>query len=98
MADENENVDDPGTDATGTAKRPGGMMAMVLPFATALAALALGAVLGVVIGWSLKPGETVETKVPRDLTAAELAAACAPQLETKVGELEEAQNKVAFLE
>ena len=79
-----------------------GVVAMVLPFATAIAALVLGAVLGIAIGWVVKPagtaGETTEVQVPRDLTAAELAAACAPQLEETVGDLEEAQNKVAFLE
>ncbi|HHO51943.1 MAG TPA: hypothetical protein ENK18_13945 [Deltaproteobacteria bacterium] len=75
-----------------------GVVAMVLPFATAIAALVLGAVLGVAIGWVAKPAETTEIQVPRELTAAELAEACAPQLEETVGELEEAQNKVAFLE
>jgi septal ring factor EnvC (AmiA/AmiB activator) len=45
-----------------------------------------------------KPAVQVEVKVPRDLTAAELAAACAPQVEETVGELEDAQNKVQFLE
>ncbi len=75
-----------------------GVVAMVLPFATAIAALVLGAVLGVAIGWVAKPAETSEIQVPRELTAAELAQACAPQLEDTVGELEEAQNKVTFLE
>lgn len=75
-----------------------GVVAMVLPFATAIAALVLGAVLGVAIGWVAKPAETTEIQVPRELTAAELAAACAPQLEETVGELEEAQKKVSFLE
>ncbi|MBX2797091.1 MAG: hypothetical protein KTR31_05470 [Myxococcales bacterium] len=75
-----------------------GVVAMVLPFATAIAALVLGAVLGVAIGWVAKPSEKSEVQVPRELTAAELAEACAPQLEETVGDLEEAQNKVAFLE
>ncbi|MEQ1570839.1 MAG: hypothetical protein ABMA64_34740 [Myxococcota bacterium] len=73
-------------------------MAVFLPFATAIAALALGAVLGIVIGWVAKPSEQVEVKVPRDLSAAELAEACAPSLETKVTELENAQNKITILE
>lgn len=79
---------------------PGGppLMAMLLPFATAIAALALGAVLGVAIGWVVKPAEKVEVRVPRDLTAAELAAACAPQVEETVNELEKAQTKVQQLE
>ena len=75
-----------------------GVVAMVLPFATAIAALGLGAVLGMAIMYVVKPAEQVEVKVPRDLTAAELAEACAPQVEETVGELEEAQNKVQFLE
>jgi hypothetical protein len=75
-----------------------GIVAVILPFATAIAALALGAVLGVVIGWVAKPADQVEVKVPRDLSAAELAEACAPTLETKVTELEAAQNKIQFLE
>lgn len=81
-------------------KGPGasGIMGIVLPFATAIAALALGAILGFAIGWVVKSPPAVEVRVPRDLTAAELAAACAPTLETKVTELEQAQNKVQFLE
>ena len=76
-----------------------GIVAVILPFATAIAALALGAVLGVVIGWVAKPApDPVEVKVPRDLSAAELAEACAPSLETKVTELEAAQSKITFLE
>jgi hypothetical protein len=75
-----------------------GVMAMVLPFATAIAALALGSILGIAIGYVAHQPASVEVKVPRELTAAELAEACAPQLETKVTELETAQNKVQFLE
>lgn len=75
-----------------------GVVALILPFATAMAALVLGAILGVAIGWVVKPAEVVEKQVPRELTAAELQAACAPELETKVTELEAAQTKVAFLE
>ena len=75
-----------------------GILAMVLPFATAIAALALGAVLGVGIGWVLKRPETVEVKVPRDLTAAELAEACAPEVKETVDELQKAQTKVSQLE
>lgn len=86
------------TRARGGGPGPSGVVAMVLPFATAIAALALGAVLGLVIGWIVKPSEQVEVRVPRDLDAAELLAACAPALETKVSELEDAQGKVQFLE
>ena len=93
MSDELD--DDEGTSPGSTAT---GVVAMVLPFATAIAALVLGAVLGMAIMYVVKPAEQLEVKVPRDLTAAELAAACAPQVEETVGELEEAQNKVQFLE
>jgi hypothetical protein len=86
------------TRARGTGPGASGVVAMVLPFATAIAALVLGAVLGLAIGWIVKPSDQVEVKVPRDLDAAELLAACAPALETKVSELEEAQGKVQFLE
>jgi len=74
------------------------VVAMVLPFATAIAALALGAVLGTAIGWVIKPAEKVEVRVPRDLTAAELAEACAPQVSETVDELEKAQSRVKELE
>ncbi len=79
---------------------PGGapIVAMVLPFATAIAALALGAVLGVMIGWVVKPAEKIEVSVPRDLTAAELAQVCAPQVNETVNELEKAQTKVSKLQ
>jgi hypothetical protein len=97
MSDDTEHTE-PGGGRESRGPGATGMVAMVLPFATALAALALGAILGGVIGYIAKQGERVEVKVPRDLTAAELAEACAPELETKVTELEAAQNKVAFLE
>lgn len=96
------------TDATGTGTGNGsgssatagatGIVAMVLPFATAIAAAVLGAIAGLIIGLVVKQPTEVEVKVPRDMTAAELAAACAPDLESKVTELEAAQSKVAFLE
>ncbi|MEQ1503716.1 MAG: hypothetical protein ABMB14_15865 [Myxococcota bacterium] len=97
MSDDTEQTKDLDT---GKASGSGatGVVAMVLPFATAIAALALGAVLGLIIGFVVKPAKELEVKVPRDLTAAELAAACAPDLETKVTELEAASGKVAFLE
>jgi chromosome segregation ATPase len=97
MSDDTEHTE-PGGGRESRGSGATGVVAMLLPFATALAALALGAILGGVIGYIAKQGERVEVKVPRDLTAAELAEACAPELETKVGELETAQNKVAFLE
>ena len=75
-----------------------GIVAMILPFATAIAALALGAILGIAIGWVSKPNVVVEKPVMRDPTAAEIQAACTPQIETKVTELEAAQTKISFLE
>ena len=93
MADDDDKFEDEEEYAESS-----GTMAMVLPFATAIAALVLGAVLGAAIGWVAKPSGQVEVQVPRDLTAAEIADVCTPQLEETVGELEEAQNKVAFLE
>lgn len=91
-------ADDSFDDEEGTEEESSGVMAMVLPFATATAALVLGAVLGVAIGWVTKPSEQVEVQVARELTAAELAEVCAPTLEETVTELEEAQNKLSFLE
>jgi hypothetical protein len=90
--------DEEKTETAGQGSAATGIVAMILPFATAIAALALGAVLGFVIGWVARPSEQVEVKVPRELSAAELAEACAPSLEDKVGELEAAQNKIVFLE
>lgn len=75
-----------------------GIVAMILPFATAIAALVVGAVLGVAIGLVVKPSTVVEKVVPRELTAAELAAACAPTLEQTVDKLEKAETKVQSLE
>ena len=48
----------------------------VVPSATALAALALGAVLGALTMWVALPANEIEVTVPRDLTPAELEAAC----------------------
>lgn len=96
MSDDTEHTESGDRGSGGSAAT--GAIAMVLPFATALAALVLGAILGGVVGYIVKQGDTVEVKVPRDLTAAELAEACAPALETKVTELEAVQNKVVFLE
>jgi hypothetical protein len=94
MSDDTEHSDTPRNEGGGTV----GFVAMVLPFATSIIALLLGAVFGGVLGWMVKPSSQVEVEVARDLTAAELAAACAPELETKVTELEAAQTKIAFLE
>ena len=85
--------------ASGGPPRPGGMMALAaLPLLTGIGALVIGGVLGLAVGWVVKPAEKVEVQVPRDLTPEELAAACAPEVQETANELEEAQNKVVFLE
>ncbi|MEZ4238390.1 MAG: hypothetical protein R3F59_20010 [Myxococcota bacterium] len=94
MTDDSEHSEPP---RNGEGGGPG-LVAMVVPFATSIVALVIGAILGGLLAWMLKPSSQVEVEVPRDLSAAELAAACAPELETKVTELEAAQNKVQFLE
>jgi hypothetical protein len=75
-----------------------GIVAMVLPFATAIAALVVGAVLGFAIGLVVKPAEVVEKQVPRELTAAELASACAPTVGETIDKLEKAEVRVKSLE
>ncbi len=75
-----------------------GVVAMVLPFATAIAALTLGSLLGFGFGYMVRSPTEVQVEVARDLTAAELAEVCAPAVEETVTELEEAQGKVQILE
>lgn len=74
-----------------------GIAAVVLPFATAIASLALGALLGGVVGWVAKPAHQVELRVPRELTPAELEAVCAPAIAETATELESANEKVVVL-
>jgi hypothetical protein len=75
----------------------GGMPPYVLPVVTALMALLAGGALGALVVWVVKQPEIVEKAVPRDLTEAELTAACAP-LVTEVAEnLEAANDKVTTL-
>lgn len=62
------------------------------------AAVAGGLVLGGVFGWVARPAERVEVPVPRELTADEVVTACAPQVETTVGELAQAQERITVLE
>lgn len=73
------------------------VVTVLLPFATALASLALGALLGGVVAWVAKPEQQREIQVPRELTAAELEAACAPAIAETAEELEAANEKVAVL-
>lgn len=76
---------------------PQTLATVVLPFATAIASLALGALLGGVVGWVAKPAGQLEVQVPRELTSAELDAACAPSIAEHANELDEANTKVAVL-
>lgn len=90
--DQNEGPEDDGG---------GGGAAMaasvVLPFATAVAALAVGALVGGVIAWVAKPPEKVSVEVPRDYTAVELEQACAPMIAEATSQLEQAHEKVVTL-
>ncbi len=71
--------------------------ANVMPFVTAIVALLLGVALGVAIGWTSKPSETVtEAPAPRELTQAELQQLC--NEDETLTELEQAKDKIAFLE
>lgn len=74
-----------------------GMMAVVMPLATAAIALMVGLAAGGGIAWVAKPAEIVEKPVPRDLTAAELEAACAPLVAEVTARLTAAQDKVTTL-
>jgi len=73
------------------------LSSVVLPFATAIASLALGALLGGVVGWMAKPAEQLQVQVPRELNASELEAACAPAIAETANELEAANERVAVL-
>lgn len=93
MSDENDPTD--ANDATGDASAR--LSSVALPFATAIASLALGALLGGVVGWMAKPSEQLQVQVPRDLNAHELEAACAPAIAETANELEAANARVAVL-
>jgi hypothetical protein len=93
----NDDRDVGGT--SGGPPRPPGMMALAaLPLITGIGALVIGGVLGLAVGWVVKPAEKVEVEVPRELTPEELTAACATEVQESTNQLEEAQGKVAFLE
>lgn len=72
-----------------------GALALFVPFATAFAALLVGAGMGGVVGW-VAHGPTV-VEVPRDPTPDELARACAPEVAAKSAEVEEARGRVETL-
>lgn len=92
MSDENDTTPDEITEETSPR-----LSNIVLPVATAVASLALGALLGGVVGWTAKPAEQLHVQVPRDLNAFELEAACAPAIAETANELEAANERVAVL-
>jgi DNA repair exonuclease SbcCD ATPase subunit len=71
--------------------------AFILPFVTAGAALLVGALLGGLIIWLLKPAETKTVEVPRDLTQEELEEVCAPFIIEKDDEVQAVQAKMVTL-
>ncbi len=75
-----------------------GVLAVVMPFATAIGALLIGGFAGGIMGWVLKPAEQVEVQVPRDLTLDEIEAMCSPKVQAKAEELDEANEKIMVLE
>jgi hypothetical protein len=74
-----------------------GMPAWILPIATSGMALAIGVGVGALGTWLVTRGEPEVVEVPRELTSAELADACAPFIAVASSDLEEAQEKVAVL-
>lgn len=74
-----------------------GIVGVLLPFVTNIASLALGVAVGGLLGYLLSSATQVEVEVPRELTDAELEAACAPSVAEKAKDLEEAQEKVSKL-
>lgn len=69
----------------------------VLPLVTAGVALAVGAGLGGIVTFFLTMKEPERVEVPRDLTEAELQAACAPLIADAMSQLDDAQEKVEDL-
>ena len=74
-----------------------GLVGVLVPFVTNIASLVLGVVVGLLLGYLLSSLRQVEIEVPRELTDAELEAACAPSVAEKAKDLEEAQEKVTRL-
>jgi hypothetical protein len=75
----------------------GGLAAIVLPFGTALVALAVGALVGgVIVG--LMPRKATLVEVSKDLTNEEIDALCAPKVAEAADDLEAATEKVRTLE
>ena len=74
-----------------------GVTDAIVPFATALVAFAGGIVVGGGLMFFINQANPTEVLVPRDLTEAELQAACAPSVADKARDLEEAHEKVRNL-
>ena len=73
------------------------VVSTVLPFAIAVGSLIGGAILGSVLTLIIRPAAEIEVPVPRDLTEAELQAACAPAIADKARDLEAAHERVRDL-
>lgn len=71
--------------------------AFVLPFVTAGAALLVGALLGGLIIWLVKPASEKIVEVPRNLTESELEEMCAPFVIEKDDEVQAVQAKMVVL-
>lgn len=71
--------------------------AFVLPFVTAGAALLVGALLGGLIIWLVKPATQKTVEVPRALTQEELEEVCAPFIIEKDDEVAAVQAKMVVL-
>lgn len=72
----------------------GGIPAFVMPMVTAMLALLLGAGVGALGAWVIKPAQIEVKEVPRDLSEAELNAVCAPKVAAVAADLDKANNKV----
>ncbi|MBW1877035.1 MAG: hypothetical protein JRI25_00840 [Deltaproteobacteria bacterium] len=96
MTHEDDDLDELDLDEDDDSPRSG-LAAIVLPFGTALVALAVGALVGgVIVG--LMPRKTNLVEVSKDLTNEEIDALCAPKVAEAADDLETATEKVRTLE
>jgi len=84
-------------DNSGEGQPRSSLPGFILPTLVAGLALVMGTVMGAVIVYVAKPAEVVEKEVPRDLTAQELEAACAPQVAEVTAKVDQANDKVMGL-
>lgn len=73
------------------------VVSTLVPYVIAISSLVGGAILGAVLTLIIRPATEIEVPVPRDLTEAELQAACAPAIADKARDLESAHEKVRDL-